>query len=67
MLEMILGLSLKCQSLRNVLQDEDGQDLIEYALVVALIALGAVFGMGTLATAINAAFSTVATNLGSNV
>jgi pilus assembly protein Flp/PilA len=65
--EMILKLCMKSQFLKNVLQDEQGQDLIEYALVVALIALGAVAGMGTLATGINNAFDTVATKLASNV
>lgn len=39
--------------------DESGQDLIEYALVVALIALAATAGMSTLASGINTAFSTL--------
>jgi pilus assembly protein Flp/PilA len=39
--------------------EESGQDLIEYALVVALIALAATAGMSTLASGINAAFSKV--------
>jgi pilus assembly protein Flp/PilA len=67
MQDMILKLYVKGRSLKNILQDEEGQDLIEYALVVALIALGAVAGMGTLANGINAAFGTVATRLASNV
>ena len=67
MQDMILKLYVKGRSLKNILQDEEGQDLIEYALVVALIALGAVVGMGTLATGINAAFGTVASRLASNV
>jgi pilus assembly protein Flp/PilA len=46
-------LSIKLQ---NVLKGEDGQDLIEYALVVALIAFAAVGAMGTLAGDINSAF-----------
>jgi pilus assembly protein Flp/PilA len=48
---------------RNVVQREEGQDLVEYALVVALIAFGAITGMGFLATGINNAFSGVATTL----
>jgi pilus assembly protein Flp/PilA len=47
---MLLKLSLKMKSL---IEDEQGQDLIEYALVVALIAFAATAGMGTLATNIN--------------
>jgi Flp pilus assembly pilin Flp len=33
--------------------DQSGQDMIEYALVVGLIALGAVVSMKSLATSIN--------------
>ncbi len=51
----------------RVLLDEEGQDLIEYALVVALIAFAATAGMTTLATAINTAFTQVGTTLGSYI
>jgi pilus assembly protein Flp/PilA len=51
----------------QVILDEDGQDLIEYALVVALIAFAATAGMNSLATAINTAFSNVGTTLGSYI
>jgi pilus assembly protein Flp/PilA len=47
-------------------QDE-GQDLVEYALVVALIAFGATVGMKGLATGLNTAFSNISTKLGSYV
>jgi pilus assembly protein Flp/PilA len=36
----------------NLFHDESGQDLIEYALVAALIALGATASMKVLATSI---------------
>jgi len=42
---------------------EEGQDLVEYALVVALIAFGAVTGMKNLASGINTAFNTISTQL----
>ena len=42
---------------------EDGQDLVEYALVVALIAFGAVAGMGALSTEINKAFNDISSDL----
>jgi pilus assembly protein Flp/PilA len=58
--DLILKLSAKMQ---NVMMSEEGQDLIEYALVVALIAFAAVSGMGTLATKINSAFTTIGTTL----
>jgi pilus assembly protein Flp/PilA len=41
------------------LKDESGQDLIEYALIVALIAFAAVVGMQDLANGINTAFNTI--------
>lgn len=53
--------------LSSILSDESGQDLIEYALVAALIALGAVAAMNTLATTISTAFSTVGSKLTSAV
>ena len=46
-----------------LLQDERGQDLIEYALVVALIAFAATAGMNTVATDINQAFTNIGTKL----
>ena len=45
------------------LLNEEGQDLIEYALVVALVAFSATAGMSSLAAAINSAFSSVGTTL----
>ena len=50
-------------SLRNIVADERGQDLIEYALVVALIAFAAAAGMSAVATNINAAFTNIGTKL----
>ena len=43
--------------------DTEGQDLIEYALLAALVALGAVAGMQALAGGINAKFSAVSGSL----
>lgn len=50
-------------SFRNLIEREEGQDLVEYALVVALIALGAIAGMNKLATDINAEFTNLGTAL----
>jgi pilus assembly protein Flp/PilA len=54
-----LKLSVKVQSLMR----EEGQDLIEYALVVALIAFAATAGMKSLAGSINTAFQNLGTTL----
>jgi len=48
---------------KGFLEDERGQDLIEYALVVALIAFAATAGMNTVANDINTAF----TNIGGKI
>jgi len=52
---------------QDLLIRDEGQDLVEYALVVALIAFGAITGMGFLATGINNAFSSISSTLTSNV
>jgi len=49
------------------LKEENGQDLIEYALVVALIAFAATAGLNTLATGINTAFANISTTLNSAI
>jgi pilus assembly protein Flp/PilA len=49
-------------TLKNLLKEE-GQDLVEYALVVALIAFAATAGMQSFASAINAEFVTLSTAL----
>jgi len=52
---------------KELFVEEDGQDLVEYALVVALIAFSAITGMRFLATGLNHAFSEIATTLTSNI
>ena len=61
---MLLTLYVKFQDL---VSREEGQDLVEYALVVALIAFGATAGMKALATGLNAAFQGISTTLGSYI
>ena len=58
-MKTILRLLAKAQ----VLRDERGQDLIEYALVVALIAFAATAGMSSVAGKINNAFVTIGTTM----
>ena len=49
--------------LKNLHKDESGQDLIEYALIAALIAVASVAAMGTLAKSISNEFGKVGNNL----
>jgi pilus assembly protein Flp/PilA len=60
MKDMLLKLYIKIQDL---LHEEDGQDLVEYALIVALLSLAAVAGMQSLAGGINGAFSNITATL----
>jgi pilus assembly protein Flp/PilA len=45
------------------IRDESGQDLIEYALVAAIIALGATAAMSSLSTIISSTFTKIGTSL----
>jgi pilus assembly protein Flp/PilA len=61
---------IKCTLINNpksiltgFIRDESGQDLIEYALVAAIIALGATAAMTTLASSITSAFTKIGTSL----
>ena len=47
----------------QVWKEDSGQDLIEYALVVAVIAVAATAGMTTLASSLNSAFTNVGSKL----
>jgi pilus assembly protein Flp/PilA len=60
----LLKLYLKFQELKD---REEGQDLVEYALIVALVAFSAVTGMHALAGGINTAFSKISATLSSNI
>jgi Flp pilus assembly pilin Flp len=44
-------------------KEEVGQDLIEYALIGLIVALGALAGMGNLASSINVEFTKIAGSL----
>ena len=53
--------------LQDLISHEEGQDLVEYALVVALIALAATAGMNSLASAVNTGFTNIGTTLNSAI
>lgn len=54
-------------NLKRLLRDESGQDLIEYALLAALVGLGAIVSMRGLSTKIGNSFNTVGNNLTNDV
>ena len=59
--------SLILKSLSRLHKDEAGQGLVEYALILALVAFAAVVAMKTLADDINNAFTGIGTALASYV
>ena len=64
MKNLIFKLFVMFQDLKS---NEAGQDLVEFALVVALIAFGSTAGMSTLATGINSAFNTISSDLATSL
>jgi len=60
MSDRLLKLYVKIQ---NLVSEEQGQDLVEYALLVTLVALGAISGVDHVATAVTKVFTNVSTSL----
>ena len=59
--DSLLKMYVKFQGLKT---GEEGQDLVEYALLVALIALVCITGVNNVATAVNGVFNTISGSLG---
>jgi len=60
---MILKLYVKALALREAFVTEDGQDLIEYAVVAALISFGALTASKTLANSIGTGLNSIGTKV----
>jgi pilus assembly protein Flp/PilA len=58
---LFLKMYIKVQDL---LTREEGQDLVEYALLITLVALAAVTGVNKVAQAVNTVFSNISATLG---
>ena len=54
-------------SLARLHRDEAGQGLVEYLLILALVAFAATAGMGVLASGLNSAFSAIGSVLGAYI
>jgi pilus assembly protein Flp/PilA len=57
---MLLKMYVKFQELKD---REEGQDLVEYALVIVLVSIAAVASLGVLAGKITGVFSTIGADL----
>jgi Flp pilus assembly pilin Flp len=53
--------------LNRLHKDEAGQGLVEYLLILALVAFGAIVGMNSLASGLNSAFGKVSSILGNHI
>ncbi len=60
MQDLILKLYLKFHNLTN---SEDGQDLVEYALLLTMISLVLTSAIGGIATAVKTTFSNISSSL----
>jgi pilus assembly protein Flp/PilA len=49
--------------LQNLMNREEGQDLVEYALLVCLVALAAITGVKSVASAITTVFTNISSSL----
>ncbi len=59
--------NLVLKSLNRLHQDESGQGLVEYLLILALVAFAATAGMGSLASGLNSAFKQIGVILGTYI
>lgn len=50
-------------ALQDLQRSEKGQDLVEYALLVCLVALGAISGVNKVASAVTTVFTHVSSSL----
>lgn len=57
-----LALKLYLRTL-DLLNAEEGQDLVEYALLVSLIALACIAAVGNVASAITTVFNNISTSI----
>jgi pilus assembly protein Flp/PilA len=57
---LFLALYVKFQTL---MAREEGQDLVEYALLVSLVALAAIVGVKNVATAVTTVFGNISASL----
>ena len=59
----MLKLYVNLQTALRAMKEERGQDLVEYALLAALISVACITSMGNVATAIKAVFAYIVTTL----
>ena len=59
----MLNLYVKAQSLLQSLKDECGQDSVEYAIMIGIVALAAIASVGTISNYVSGRFNSYAASL----
>lgn len=60
---MLMKMYVKAQNLKDLMSCDEGQDLVEYALLVALISLGAIATVSGITTQVKNIFISISTTL----
>jgi len=60
---MLMKMYVKAQNLKDLMSCDEGQDLVEYALLVALISLGAIATVRGISTQIGTIFTDISSTL----
>lgn len=63
-LKLLKGMGTMKATLLRLWNEEEGQDLTEYALLLVLLTLAAIGSLSTLASAVNGVFASATTKLG---
>ena len=67
MQNLMMKTYIKGQTIWNAIKDEKGQDLVEYAAVIALVVLALTGGMSTLANGINTAMTSLGAQINTRI
>lgn len=59
----MINLYVKAQHLMSNLKDECGQDSVEYAIMIGIVALAAIASVGTISSYVKTTFATYAASL----
>ena len=54
---------MSIQTIKSFLQEESGQDLVEYSLLLGFLALGSLALLSTAGTSVKTIWTTISTNL----
>lgn len=62
-MEKLVKMMQWCQSIKTSVRNEKGQGMVEYGLILALVAVAVIVVLGTMGNDLNTMFTNVSTNL----